>query len=135
MHEYGKWNLADYNDVKERAVGIYQHLRSKTMPITRDPQNFWPDSAIETFRNWVNAGFPTDSSHSPTPHVLIPKPVEPRDTFKVRPDIMSLTEDELARYQAKLDDVLQVDALGSPWQQLGILRACCNYMLTAKLFY
>lgn len=122
MQEYGNWRLDNYEDVKKRAVGIYQHLHSKTMPITRNPQNFWPDTAIEAFRQWANAGFPKDSSSPSSPQALIPKPVEPRDTFKVRKDIMSLSKHELAQYRAKLDDVLQVDSLGSLWQQLGVLR-------------
>ncbi|KAF9880612.1 hypothetical protein CkaCkLH20_01654 [Colletotrichum karsti] len=137
MQEYGNWSLDDYDDVKKKAVGIYQHLRSKTMPITRDPQNFWPDAAIETFRQWANAGFPKDSSASPSPQALIPKPVEPRDSFKVRRDIMSLSKQELAQYQAKLDDVLQVACLGSPWQQLGVLHAywCLHYQEATFLWH
>lgn len=135
MKEYGQWSMIDYDDVKKRAMGIYQHLRSKTMPITRDPKDFWPDAAIELFRQWANGGFPKDSSDAPSPSVLIPKPVEPRDEFKTRRDIMSMSREELAQYQAKLDDVLQVHVLGSLWQKLGILRmlprphtdgSCCS---------
>ncbi|KAJ4249598.1 hypothetical protein NW757_007623 [Fusarium falciforme] len=124
MVEWGHWNLASYEDVKEKAVGIYRHLRTKSMPITRDPQNYWPEEALEMFRAWVNAGFPRDSSDSPSPDILIPKPIDTPETFKIRRDIMSLSREELAVYQSKLDDILQVDALGSKWQELGQLRKC-----------
>ncbi|KPM37859.1 hypothetical protein AK830_g8702 [Neonectria ditissima] len=132
MVEWGNWDLSKYEHVKKRAVGIYQHLRSKSMPITRDPQNYWPEEALEIFRNWANAGFPYDQHASPSSHgltPLIPKPTEPRDIFRVRRDIMSLSKEELAIYQSKLDDVLQVGALQSKWQELGLLHAywCLHY--------
>ncbi|SPO00290.1 uncharacterized protein DNG_03135 [Cephalotrichum gorgonifer] len=137
MQEYEGWSLDSYDDVKLLAVSIYQHLRNKSMPITRDPQNYWPDEALETFRSWANSGFPRDSSDSPVPQVLIPKPVKPRDTFRVRKDIMSLSKQEIAEYQAKLDDVLQVDALGSKWQELGDLHAnwCPHYQEATLLWH
>ncbi|KAI8715144.1 Tyrosinase-Cu-bd domain-containing protein [Fusarium sp. LHS14.1] len=129
MVEWGHCKLASYDDVKEKAVGIYRHLRTKSMPITRDPQSYWPEDALETFRAWVNAGFPWDSSDSPSPDILIPKPTDAPESFKIRRDIMSLTKEELAVYQSKLDDILQVDALGSKWQELGLLHAywCLHY--------
>ncbi|KAK7426017.1 hypothetical protein QQZ08_007465 [Neonectria magnoliae] len=140
MMYWSKWNLADYEDVKKRAVGIYRHLRSKSMPITRDPQNYWPEEALETFRNWANAGFPRDRNDSASPQglvPLIPKPIEPRDTFKVRRDIMSLSREELAVYQSRLDDVLQVGALKSKWQELGLLHAywCLHYQEATFLWH
>ncbi|KXJ88670.1 hypothetical protein Micbo1qcDRAFT_150590 [Microdochium bolleyi] len=133
----GGWRLDSYDDVKARAVSIYQHVRTKTMPITRDPRDFWPDDVVETFRLWANAGCPKDASDTPSPQMLIPKPVEPRDEFSVRRDIMSLTKEELARYQAKLDDVLQVGVLGSPWQKLGVLHAywCLHYQEATFLWH
>ncbi|KAI8660255.1 Tyrosinase-Cu-bd domain-containing protein [Fusarium keratoplasticum] len=137
MAEWGQWNLASYEDVKEKAVGIYRHLRAKSMPITRDPQNYWPEDALETFRTWVNAGFPRDSSHFPSPDILIPKPIDAPESFKIRRDIMSLSREELAVYQSKLDDILQVDALGSKWQELGLLHAywCLHYQEATFLWH
>lgn len=35
---------------------------------------------------------------------------------------MKLSKEELAVYQSKLDDVLQVSVLGSKWQAIGVLR-------------
>ncbi|KAJ4320190.1 hypothetical protein N0V84_005975 [Fusarium piperis] len=137
MVEWGHWNLASYEDVKEKAVSIYQHLRTKSMPITRDPQNYWPEEALEMFRTWVNAGFPRDSSDSPSPDILIPKPMDAPESFKVRRDIMSLSKEELAVYQSKLDDILQVGALGSKWQELGLLHAywCLHYQEATFLWH
>lgn len=116
------WSLDSYDDVKQRVVSIYRHLRSESMPITNDPQDYWPESALEVLRNWANGGFPKTKFHITVPKVIIPKPVEPRKTYKVREDIMSLSRARLAEYQAKLDDVLKVGVLGSRWQELGLLR-------------
>ncbi|KAI0096803.1 hypothetical protein GGR51DRAFT_578638 [Nemania sp. FL0031] len=134
---WGHWTLDDYDDVKARAVGIYSHLRAKTMPVTRDPQDYWPESALEIFRCWANAGFPKDSFDAPVPKVTIPKPLDPPVTYRVRRDILSLTKNELAVYQSKIDDILQVDVLGSKWQELGILHAkwCPNYQESTFLWY
>ena len=41
---------------------------------------------------------------------------------RVRKDIRSLSDEELQIYRAKLDDLLQVGALNSKWQELGRLR-------------
>jgi hypothetical protein len=43
-------------------------------------------------------------------------------SLMVRRDIMSLTKEELALYQFRLDDILQSQSLESKWQELGILR-------------
>ena len=124
MRDYGSWDLSAPDDVAQRALSIYQHLRAKSMPITRDPDDYWPEEALETFRAWANAGFPRDSSSPPVPapKMIIPQPVDPPLTYRIRRDIMSLSREELAEYQAKLDDVLQVGQLGSKWQELGLLR-------------
>lgn len=122
MQKWMGWSLDNMDDVKKRAEGIYQHLRSKTMPITDDPQDYWPEDALETFRNWANAGFPKSAQDTTTANTIIPRPLNPAPSFKVRRDIMSLSKAELAVYQSKLDDVLQVSVLGSKWQELGLLR-------------
>ncbi|KAH6655911.1 hypothetical protein BKA67DRAFT_603635 [Truncatella angustata] len=137
MKYWSSWSLDEFEDVKKRAVSIHQHLRSKTMPITRDPQDYWPDTALETFRNWANAGFPKDSSDFPVPRVVIPKPQDASKVYGVRRDIMSLSKQELAIYQSKLDDVLQVSVLGSKWQELGLLHTewCLHYQEATFLWH
>lgn len=122
MQYWGKWDLSNYDDVKKRAAGIYKHLRSQAMPVTRNPDHYWPEAALEVFRNWVNHGFPKDSTAEPSQSPVIPDPVDPPIAYRVRRDIMSLSPEELVAYQAKLDDVLRVRELGSKWQELGVLR-------------
>jgi len=122
MHYWGGWDLSNYGDVSSRAVSIYRHLRSKSMPVTRDPGDYWPEVALETFRAWANGGFPLNSASAATPKMVIPPPVEPPPTYRVRRDIMSLSREELAIYQSRLDDILEVGQLGSKWQELGLLR-------------
>lgn len=122
MKNYGGWDLSKYDDVVKRAVSIYRHLRSKAMPVTSDPDDYWPEEALEVLRNWANAGYPLDSTSAPAPATVIPKPVDPPPTYRIRRDIMSLSKEELAVYQWKLESVLQVAELGSKWQELGHLR-------------
>jgi len=122
MQSYGGWDLSKYEDVTKRLVSIYQYLRSKVVPLTDDPSDYWPEEALKTFRSWANVGFPLDSSSAPVPKLIIPQPVEPPPTYQVRRDIMSLSKEELAVYQSKLDDVLHVGQLGYKWQELGLLR-------------
>ncbi|RYP06965.1 hypothetical protein DL765_009293 [Monosporascus sp. GIB2] len=134
MANFGGWDLSDYSDVAGKAVSIYRHVRTKSMPITDDPQNYWPDEAVEKFRAWVNAGCPRDSSTSQVTTAkeeAIPSPGAEASAhdLMVRRDIMSLTREELALYQSRLDDVLQSQSLESKWQELGILHAewCLHY--------
>ncbi|KAK2018442.1 Di-copper centre-containing protein [Colletotrichum eremochloae] len=133
MKYWGKWDLSHYDDVKKRAVGIYEHLRSKAMPVTRNPDHYWPESALEIFRNWVNHGFPKDrtAEHTKSPVPAIPEPVDSPVSYRVRRDIMSMSREELVKYQTKLDDVLKVREVGPriKWQELGILHAywCLHY--------
>ncbi|KXH38505.1 hypothetical protein CSIM01_05630 [Colletotrichum simmondsii] len=139
MLYWGKWDLANYDDVRKRALGIYRHLRSKSMPVTRNPDHYWPESALETFRMWANNGFPRDSNCQPTktPIQVIPEPNDPPTSFRVRKDIMSLSREELVIYQAKLDDILGARELGSKWQNLGLLHAywCLHYQEATFLWH
>ncbi|KAI7772237.1 hypothetical protein LZL87_007598 [Fusarium oxysporum] len=137
MQYWGKWDLSNYDDVKKRAVGIYKHLRSQAMPITRNPDHYWPEAALEVFRNWVNHGFPKDSTAEPSQSPVIPDPVDPPIAYRVRRDIMSLSPEELVAYQTKLDDVLKVRELGSKWQDLGVLHAywCLHYQEATFLWH
>ncbi|KAK3312169.1 hypothetical protein B0H66DRAFT_486092 [Apodospora peruviana] len=137
MKYYGNWDLSKYEDVTKRVVSIYQHLRSKTMPITDDPDDYWPEEALGKIRLWANAGFPLDSSSAPAPKLIIPQSVEPPPTYRIRRDIMSLSKEELAVYQSKLDDILQVGHLDSKWQELGFLHAewCLHYQEATFLWH
>ena len=115
-------DLADPTSVAQNAVTIYQHLRSKAMPITSDPTELWPEEALETLRLWANQGFRRSSEDPVVSKEVIPPPVDPPTTLRVRKDILSLTDVELQTYRARLDDVLQVGKLESKWQELGLLR-------------
>ena len=122
MKHWGPLKLDSYDDVKASCVTIYEHLRSKSMPVTRDPGQYWPEDALETLRSWANGGFLKDKSDTPNPQMIIPSPVRPMPDYRVRKDIMDLSKEELAVYQSKLDEVLRVGDLGSKWQELGLLR-------------
>lgn len=118
-------DLAERGSVKKNIATIYQHLRSRSMPITKDPTQFWPPEALETLRIWANQGFRQTSADSLQFREILPAPQrpEPEDNrTRIRKDIRCLTTDELQRYREKLDDVLGVGRLNSHWQELGLLR-------------
>jgi len=113
--------LDNYDQVKLQAVTIYQHVASRSMPITNDPTQYWPEDALEILRTWINQGCrKNDSDPISAPAVLL----EPFKTpiFRTRKDIRDLTSAELSQYRAKLRDVLGVGSLNSKWQELGELR-------------
>ncbi|KAI8297634.1 Hemocyanin beta-C chain unit D [Colletotrichum sp. SAR11_59] len=94
MLYWGKWDLSNYEDVKvkQRALGIYRHLRSKAMPVTRNPDHYWPESALETFRIWANNGFPRDSrsQHTQTPELVIPESTDPPISFRMHTGVFTI---------------------------------------------
>ena len=119
---YGPLDLWNPAHVQRDAVTIYGHLRSRSMPIVRSEDEFWPEDALEMLRAWANSGFRISSSDPVKPQNIIPKPVDPPIAIRVRKDILSLTDTELQTYRAKLEDVLGCFDLNSKWQELGLLR-------------
>jgi hypothetical protein len=43
-------DLEKYDDVKQKATSIYRHMIRRSMPLTDDPNHYFPDDAIETYR-------------------------------------------------------------------------------------
>ena len=120
---YGPLDLWESADVQRDVVTIYGHLRSRSMPIVRSEDEFWPEDALEMLRAWANGGFRKSSSDPVKPQNIIPKPVNRPAVIRVRKDILSLTNTELQTYRAKIEDVLGCYALkNSKWQELGLLR-------------
>jgi hypothetical protein len=136
-------DLSDKTSVQLNIATIYQHLRSKSMPITKNPAEYWPEDALETLRLWANQGFRTSLSDPFVVKEVIPAPNDPPGTMRVRKDLLSLSPEELQTYREKLDDVLQVGSLtsndGSPtrWQELGVLHAewCLHYQEATFLWH
>tara|TARA_R110002060_G_scaffold4293_1_gene6787 strand:- start:4747 stop:6282 length:1536 start_codon:yes stop_codon:yes gene_type:complete len=124
MDYWGPFDISDPSQVKDKAVLIYQVLRSKWMPITDDPRDYWPEEALETFRSWANTGFRTTSKDPVTVRIVIPTPTTKPIHLRVRKDIRNLPASEIQEFRSKLDDVLKVGTLQSKWQELGNLRKC-----------
>lgn len=123
MKYWGPLDLSSYEAVRGQARTIYDHLRSRSMPITKSAADLWPPEALETFRQWANQGFRVTASDPVVCKLVIPRPAETEgERFRVRKDIRDLTAEELAEYRARLDDVMQVGCLESPWQEFGHLR-------------
>ncbi|CRG91910.1 hypothetical protein PISL3812_08964 [Talaromyces islandicus] len=99
------------------------------MPITKNPNHFWPEEALETLRLWANQGFRQSSSDTVRHQVVIPEANDPKIDFRIRKDVFNLSAAEIQAYREKLDDVLQVGKLNSKWQELGLLHAewCLHY--------
>ncbi|CAP97791.1 Pc22g05030 [Penicillium rubens Wisconsin 54-1255] len=60
---------------------------------------------------------------------VIPEAKDPKMQLRIRKDILLLSEEEIQAYREKLDDILKVRSLNSPWQELGLLHAewCLHY--------
>ena len=52
MKEISDFDLSDYDDVRERAEGIYASLADGSMPCDGP----WPDERIAKFRRWIDQG-------------------------------------------------------------------------------
>jgi hypothetical protein len=130
--------LDQWASVKQWSVTIYDHLRSREMPLTTDQTQFWPEAALELLRLWINEGARENESSPLDPAERIPPPHDVPRPIRIRKDIRALTPDELNRYRAKLDDVMRVGdpSPRSPWQQLSYVHTnwCLHYQ-EAFLFW
>ncbi|KAF2259586.1 Di-copper centre-containing protein, partial [Lojkania enalia] len=129
MLYYGPLDLSNYSQVKEQVVVIYRHLRSRSMPITKYEDEYWPDWALDVLRNWANTGCRRAQTDPIVRKEIIPASPDPPVKFRVRKDVMSMTEEEINEYRMKLDDVLGAREKDSRWQELGWLHAqwCLHY--------
>jgi hypothetical protein len=118
MQGYGI-DLSSYASVKQWSPLIYQYLHSGEMPLTANPDERWPDPALEMLRGWVNQGWRQTASDPVVPREIIPQPVPEPVRLRLRRDLRSLSQAELDDYRARVDDCLQVgdaapDAPGRP---------------------
>ncbi|KAJ6189442.1 hypothetical protein N7519_004350 [Penicillium mononematosum] len=136
MHDYSPsaprhlhLDLSSLESVKSNVVTIYQHLRSRSMPITKNPNHFWPEEALEIMRLWANQGFRKSTEDSLRHQEVIPEAKDSKMQLRIRKDVLLLSEEEIQVYREKLDDILKVRSLNSPWQELGLLHAewCLHY--------
>ena len=120
-------DLSESSSVQYNVITIYHHLRCRSMPVTNDPSQYWPEEALEILRLWANQGFRQSSTDPFKSQIVIPPPVDP--PMRIRKDILSLTAEEICTYRERLDTVLQVGSLSSKWQELGLLHAewCLHY--------
>ncbi|KAJ5295828.1 hypothetical protein N7508_010649 [Penicillium antarcticum] len=122
-------DLSSVESVQQNILTIYQHLRSRSMPITKIESHYWPDETLETLRLWANQGFRRSSIDPVKYHELIRPPNPYPADIRIRRDILSLSPSELQTYRERLDDILQVGKKDSKWQELGLLHAewCLHY--------
>jgi tyrosinase len=120
--------LDSYDSVRGSAAVIYEHLASRSMPLTTDATQFWPDGALTLLRTWIEQGCRRDETE-PVVREKLPRPSPPRP-LRVRRNILDLGQGELDAYRERLDALgagsLRSDA---PWQQIGALHSdwCLHY--------
>jgi hypothetical protein len=130
-------DLSDYGSVRASAVTIYEHLASRAMPLTSDPTQLWPQSALEQLRQWIGAGCP-QSPDDPMRHERMPPPPAPGRPVRIRRNILDFTEIELAEYRSRLEDLgattVEPD---TPWQQVAYLHTdwCLHYQEAFLLWH
>lgn len=138
MKGYGI-SLDDPDSVKQWSVTIYNHLSSRSMPLTADHSEFWPLEALETFRLWVNQGWRRDRKSPFDQAERIAPPEPPLQPDRIRQDIRALSEDELNTWRARLDDVMAVGDPdpGSPWQRWAYIHTnwCLHYQEAFALWH
>lgn len=124
-------DLGDYASVREWSVTIYNHLASRSMPLTDDARQVWPFDALETFRLWVNQGWRRVSSDPLDKADRIPKPPVPPSEPYIRRDLAAMRPDEIDDFRARLDDIMQVGdpSPSSPWQKWAYIHTnwCLHY--------
>lgn len=131
-------SLDQYESVCEWSVTIYEHLQSRSMPLTTDPLQFWPAAALEQLRVWINEGMRKTSGAPVHSGEVIPSP-QPRPlALRVRRNILELTETELNEYR------MRVEALGTgqvdpnvAWQKLAYIHTnwCLHYQEAFLLWH
>ena len=105
MH-FMDFDIQDYNTVKAWSGTIYNHLFSRSMPLTTNPAEYWPDEALELFRLWVNQGSRKTQTDAIDQQERIPAPKKPiEQPLRIRRDITTLTDEELNTYRMKLEDI------------------------------
>ncbi|MEY3556842.1 MAG: hypothetical protein RLZZ580_2899 [Cyanobacteriota bacterium] len=129
--------LNDYDSVRQWAVTIYNHLYSRSMPLTSDSTQFWPDQALESLRIWVNEGYRRNSNDPIEQQEIISPPQLRPVPLRIRKNILDLTQDELNEYRMKIEtlDVANSDP-NSPWQKIAYIHTnwCLHYQ-EAFLFW
>ncbi|MBK4216749.1 tyrosinase family protein [Paracoccus caeni] len=124
-------DLGDYGSVRTWSETIYNHLASRSMPLTTDTRQFWPLEALETFRLWVNQGWRRVSSDPFDDAPRLPKPSCPYPPPYVRRDLASLSQAEIDDFRARLDDIMRITDPSpfSPWQKWAYVHTnwCLHY--------
>lgn len=127
--------LDNYDSVKSNSVQIYDFLHSQEMPLGEAP---WPQEPLETFRIWVNQGWRQTATDPVVQQNVIPEPSEEPFPVSVRPDLRSLTQDQLDDYRMRLDDRMQVgnpDPAAPGQQFFSIHGAWCLHYQEAFLLW
>lgn len=124
-------SLDDFASVQTWSETIYNHLVSRSMPLTDDHRQFWPFDALETFRLWVNQGWRRTASDPFNKADRIPKPAIPPSSPYLRRDIASMRPSEIDDFRARLDDIMQIGdpSAASPWQRWAYVHTnwCLHY--------
>lgn len=124
-------DLSDPKSVQDWASTIYDHLSSRSMPLTSNSTHYWPMEALETFRHWANQGYRLNEASPFDEAARILPPGSSPTPLRVRRDLASLTQMELDAFRAQLDDIMQIGNPDpdAPWQIWAYLHTnwCLHY--------
>lgn len=131
-------DLSDYESVCESAVTIYGHLASQSMPKTSDPTQFWPEVALKRLRDWIGAGCPRTLEDPVRRRRMPPPPGHSRRPVRVRRNILDLSDEELAEYRARLEELGATEAdPDKPYRRAAYVHTdwCLHYQETFLLWH
>ena len=99
-------DLGNYQTVKEHAPKIYGFVSSKQMP----PGKPWSDAWVNTFVNWMSAGYPkgTDGSTVSDLPDLEEVPDSNTKATRIRKEISNLNKTELATLVKAFEGVMNL---------------------------
>lgn len=123
-----RFDLQNYDHMKDSAFSVYNHIASASMPIGSP----FPTEPINAFGLWYKGGCPKTKDQIgklPKPETPIqPPPVN--KPFALRRDINTLTTEELTTYREKLLKLNSQGLDNSTWQIGGTLHGdwCLHYM-------
>jgi hypothetical protein len=57
LNQVGMFDLWKYDDVKANASAIYGAVKAGSMPPPDSGEQRWPQSQVDTFKQWMDDGF------------------------------------------------------------------------------
>jgi tyrosinase len=96
-------DLSTYAGVKQNAVAIYFHTHPPNPDMPPDAAGQWSADQSQTFKNWISNGYPLGTA---TPPVTPPTPPPTEPALRVRKDVTTLGDDEIAALKSAFEGLM-----------------------------